>query len=77
MARLKTTRTANKQLDKLALDTPYKSADELVTDLVYKFMVDRLTAGDVDTAKKQIEKIQNDINNKRQAILNELREEVK
>ena len=76
MARLKMTRTANKQLDKLALDAGYKSADDFVTDSVYLLMINKLTAGDVDTAKKQIEKIQNDLNIKREAILDELREAV-
>ena len=75
MVKLEFTDIAKKELEKLSELDGYTSIEEFITNKILIMLVDNITIADIENTKKGIEKLQNDLNIKRQEIMLELKGE--
>ena len=75
MVKLEFTDIAKKELEKLSELDGYTSIEEFITNKILIMLVDNITIADIENTKKGIEKLQNDLNTKRQEIMLELKGE--
>ena len=71
MVKLNLTKTAVLQLEKLAEDKPI---EKYLEEKVLMMLVNEITAGDVENTQKAIKQAQDDLNKKREEVMNELLE---
>jgi len=71
MVKLNLTKTAVLQLEKLAENKPI---EKYLEEKVLMMLVNEITAGDVENTQKAIKQAQDDLNKKREEVMNELLE---
>ena len=71
MVKLDLTKTAVLQLEKLAEDKPI---GKYLEEKVLMMLVNEITAGDVENTQKAIKQAQDDLNKKREEVMDELLE---
>ena len=71
MVKLNLTKTAVLQLEKLAEDKPI---EKYLEEKVLMMLVNEITAGDVENTQKAIKQAQDDLNKKREEVMDELLE---
>ena len=74
MVKLNLTKTAVLQLEKLAEDKPI---EKYLEEKVLMMLVNEITAGDVENTQKVIKQAQDDLNKKREEVMDELLENFK
>ena len=74
MVKLDLTKTAVLQLEKLAEDKPI---EKYLEEKVLMMLVNEITAGDVESTQKAIKQAQDDLNKKREEVMDELLENLK
>ena len=74
MVKLELTKTLEKEVIKLTELEGYNSIGDYITEKLVLLVVNEITFTDVENTNKKIKILQNDLNNKRQEILKELRE---
>ena len=74
MVKLELTKTLEKEVIKLTELEGYNSIGDYITEKLVLVVVNEITFTDVENTNKKIKILQNDLNNKRQEILKELRE---
>ena len=74
MVKLNLTKTAVLQLEKLAENKPI---EKYLEEKVLMMLVNEITAGDVERTQKAIKQAQNDLNKKREEVMDELLENPK
>lgn len=74
MVKLELTKTLEKEVIKLTELEGYNSIGDYIIEKLVLLVVNEITFTDVENTNKKIKILQNDLNNKRQEILKELRE---